>query len=229
VLVMLVTAASAIPIGVGAGIWLEEYAPRHWLSTLVEINVTNLAGVPSIVFGLLALGLLVQGLGLGPSVLAAGLTLGMMILPIVIVATREALRAVPLEIREASFGLGASRWQTVRHHVLPSSLAGILTGSIIGLSRAIGETAPLIAIGALGFIAFLPPAPLGAAPPFLDFDWLFSPFTVLPIQMFNWISRPDPAFHTNAAAAGVVLVLLTLGMNGLAIFLRQRARRRLQW
>lgn len=229
VLVMLVTAASAIPVGVGAGIWLEEYAPRHWLSDLVEINVSNLAGVPSIVFGLLALGLLVQGLGLGASVLSAGLTLGMMILPIVIVATRESLRAVPREIREASFGLGASRWQTVRHHVLPYSTAGILTGSIIGLSRAIGETAPLIAIGALTFIAFLPPAPIEATPPYLNMDWLFSPFTVLPIQMFNWISRPDPAFHANAAAAGVVLVLLTLLMNALAIRLRYRAHRRTHW
>lgn len=229
VLVMLVTAASAIPVGVGAGIWLEEYAPRHWLSDLVEINVSNLAGVPSIVFGLLALGMLVQGLGLGASVLSAGLTLGMMILPIVIVATRESLRAVPREIREASFGLGASRWQTVRHHVLPYSTAGILTGSIIGLSRAIGETAPLIAIGALTFIAFLPPAPFEAAPPYVNMDWLFSPFTVLPIQMFNWISRPDPAFHANAAAAGVVLVVLTLLMNALAIRLRYRARRRTHW
>lgn len=226
-LVLAVTAASAIPVGVGAGIWLEEYAPRHWLTDLVEVNVTNLAGVPSIVYGLLALGLLVQGAGLGESVLAAGLTLGMMILPIVIVATREAIRAVPGALREASYAVGATRWETVRHHVLPNATPGVLTGSIIGLSRAVGETAPLIAIGAVGFIAFLPPAPLQPTAPFVSFDWLHSPFTVLPIQLFNWLSRPDPGFHANAAAAGIVLVMLTLGMNAWAIRLRHRARRRL--
>ena len=225
-LILFVTAASAIPVGIGAGIWLEEYAPRHWLSDLVELNVANLAGVPSIVYGLLALGLLVQGAGLGESVLAAGLTLGLMILPILIVATREAIRTVPAALREGAYALGASRWQTVRHHVLPGALPGILTGAIIGLSRAIGETAPLIVIGAVAFIAFLPPAPLAAEPPYLDFDWLHSPFTALPVQLFNWLSRPDPAFHANAAAAGVVLILLTVSLNALAIRLRYRARRR---
>ncbi|HBK57163.1 MAG TPA: phosphate ABC transporter permease PtsA [Xanthomonadales bacterium] len=228
-LVMLVTALAAVPVGVAAGIYLEEYARKGKLADLIEINVTNLAGVPSIIYGLLALGLLVYQFSLGESVLTAGLTLGMMILPVVIVSTREAIRAIPQSIREASYGLGASKWQTVRYHVLPYSAAGILTGVIIGLSRAIGETAPIITIGALTFIAFLPPAPVTATPPFLNFDWLFSPFTVMPIQMFNWISRPDPDFHTNAAAAGVVLVAMTLLMNATAIWLRYRARQRIKW
>ncbi len=228
-LVMLVTALAAVPVGVAAAIWLEEYAPRRWLSTLIEINVTNLAGVPSIIYGLLALGLLVQRLSLGQSILAAGLTLAMMILPIVIVSSREALRAVPSTLREAAFGLGATRWQVTRDHVLPYSMGGILTGVIIGLSRAIGETAPLLAIGALTFIAFLPPAPLTHSAPFINADWLHSPFTVLPIQMFHWLSRPDAPFHVNAAAAGVVLVTLTLAMNAVAIWLRHRARKRIQW
>ncbi|MDZ3822177.1 MAG: phosphate ABC transporter permease PstA [Pseudoxanthomonas sp.] len=228
-LVMLVTAFAAVPVGVAAGIYLEEYAGKGWIAQAIEINVSNLAGVPSIIYGLLALGLLVYGLGLGQSILTAGLTLGMLILPIVIVATREALRAVPGTIREASFGLGATRWQTVRHHVLPYSSAGILTGIIIGLSRAIGETAPIITIGALTFIAFLPPAPVTSTPPFVNMDWLSSPFTVMPIQMFNWVSRPDPEFHVNAAAAGVVLVAMTLLMNATAIWLRYRARKRIKW
>lgn len=228
-LVMLVTALAAVPIGVAAGIYLEEYARKNWLAEVIEINVTNLAGVPSIIYGLLALGLLVYQLHLGESVLTAGLTLAMLILPIVIVATREAIRAVPASIREASFGLGASKWQTVWYHVLPYSMAGILTGVIIGLSRAIGETAPIITIGALTFIAFLPPAPVTAQLPFVNFDWLFSPFTVLPIQMFNWVSRPDPDFHVNAAAAGIILVVMTLLMNACAIWLRYRARQRIKW
>ncbi|MGQ0801474.1 MAG: phosphate ABC transporter permease PstA [Pseudomarimonas sp.] len=229
ILVMLVTAMAAVPVGVAAGLWLEEYAPRNWLAEVIEINVTNLAGVPSIIYGLLALGLLVYQMGLGQSVLTAGLTLAMMILPVVIVATREAIRAVPQTIREAAYGLGATRWQVTRDHVLPYSLAGVLTGVIIGLSRAIGETAPIITIGALTFIAFLPPAPITASVPFVNFDWLFSPFTVMPIQMFNWVSRPDAAFHVSAAAAGVVLVGMTLTMNSLAIWLRFRARKRIKW
>lgn len=228
-LVMFVTALAAVPVGVAAGVWLEEYAPRNAFTEVIEINVTNLAGVPSIVYGLLGLGLLVHGLHLGPSVAAAGLTLALMILPVVVVATRESIRAVPQTIREAAYGLGATRWQVTRDHVLPYSLAGILTGVIIGLSRAIGETAPLITVGAVTFIAFLPPAPVQASFPFLNFEWLSTPFTVMPIQMFNWVSRPDPAFQSTAAAAGVVLVSLTLLMNGLAIFLRYRARKRIKW
>lgn len=229
VTVMLVTALAAVPVGVAAGIYLEEYARKGLLAELIEINVSNLAGVPSIIYGLLALGLLVYQIGLGESILTAGLTLAMLILPVVIVSTREAIRAVPNSIREAAYALGATRWQTVRDHVLPYSSAGILTGVIIGLSRAIGETAPIITIGALTFIAFLPPPMFTDAVPFINFDWLQSPFTVMPIQMFNWVSRPDPQFHVNAAAAGVVLVAMTLLMNAVAIWLRYRARQRIKW
>ena len=228
-LVMLVTVFSAVPVGIGAGVYLEEYARRGWITDLIEINVTNLAGVPSIVYGLLALGLFVYGLGFGQSILAAGLTLGLLILPVVIVSTREAIRAVPAAMREAAYALGATRWQTVRDHVIPYSTGGILTGVILGLSRAIGETAPVITIGALTFIAFLPPAPLTSAPPFVSFEWLTAPFTVMPIQMFNWLSRPQAAFIENSAAAGLVLVLMTVGMNAVAIWLRYRYRKKIKW
>jgi len=228
-LVMLTTAFFAVPLGVAAGIYLEEYARKNWITDLIEINITNLAGVPSIVYGLLALGLFVYQFGLGQSILSAGLTLALLILPVVIVATREAIRSIPQGIREGSYACGATQWQTVRYHILPYSSAGILTGIIIGMARAIGETAPIITIGALTFIAFLPPAPLKAEPPFVSFEWLFSPFTVMPIQMFNWTSRPEAAFQVNAAAAGFVLVLMTLAMNGLAIWLRYRLRRNLKW
>jgi phosphate transport system permease protein len=228
-LVMLVTALVAVPLGVASGIYLEEYARKNWVTDLIEINITNLAGVPSIVYGLLALGLFVYQFGLGQSILSAGLTLALLILPVVIVATREAIRAIPQVIREGSYALGATKWQTVRYHILPYSSAGILTGIIIGMARAIGETAPIITIGALTFIAFLPPAPIKAEPPFLSFEWLTSPFTVMPIQMFNWTSRPEAAFQANAAAAGFVLVIMTLAMNALAIWLRYRLRRNIKW
>lgn len=231
-LVMLVTAVTAIPLGIAAGIYLEEYAKKNWLTSIIEINTANLAGVPSIIWGLMALGLLVYQLGMGRNILAAGLTLGLLVLPIVIVATRESIRAIPQAIREASYACGASRLQTVHHHILPYSLSGILTGSIIALSRAIGETAPLITIGALTFIAFLPPAPFSAQPDggiHGPFAWLSSEYTVLPIQMFNWVSRPDTRFQMNAAAAGLVLLAITLTMNALAIWLRYRLRRRIQW
>jgi phosphate transport system permease protein len=228
-LVMTVTAMVAIPLGVAAGVWLEEYAPKHWITDVIEININNLAGVPSIVFGLLALGLFVYTFGLGQSVRTAGLTLALLILPVVIVATREAIRSIPLMVREASFGLGATKWQTTRDHIVPYSMPGILTGIILGMSRAIGETAPIITIGALTFIAFLPPAPITDVAPFISFEWLKAPFTVMPIQIFNWTSRPDPAFHANAAAAGAILVAMTLSMNALAIYLRFRLRRNIKW
>lgn len=228
-LVMIVTAAAAIPVGVAAGIYLEEYAKKNLFTALVEINITNLAGVPSIVFGLMAIGIFVYRFGFGSSILTAGLTLALLILPIVITATREAIRTIPSQIREAAMAVGATKWQTVQHHVIPYSTGGILTGIVISLSRAIGETAPLITIGALTFIAFLPPSPVSASPPFLNFDWVTSPFTVMPIQMFNWVSRPQAEFHVNAAAAGVVLLAMTLSMNALAIYLRYHFRKRIKW
>lgn len=227
-LVMFVTALLAIPLGVGAGIYLEEYAAKNWLSDLIEINVSNLAGVPSIIYGLLALGFFVYGLGLGQTVMVGGMVLALLILPIVIVATREAVRAVPSGLRESAYGVGCNRWQVVWSYVLPSARPGILTGAIVGLSRAIGETAPIITIGALTFIAFLPPSPIQAAPPFVNADWLSSPFTVMPIQMFNWTSRPQAGFHENAAATGVLLLGMTLIMNGFAIYLRYRLRKGLK-
>jgi phosphate transport system permease protein len=228
-LVMLVTAMFAVPVGVAGAIYLEEYAKKNWFTDIIEINISNLAGVPSIVYGLLALGLFVYVFGFGQSILTAGLTLGLLILPIVIVATREALRAIPQHVREGAYACGASQWQVVSHHLVPYGMPGILTGVIIGLSRAIGETAPIITIGALTFIAFLPPVPFSGDPPAGMFDWLFSPFTVMPIQIFNWTSRPDPAFHQNAAAASLVLVVLTLGMNAMAIWLRYRLRKNIKW
>ena len=228
-LVMAVTFLTAVPIGVAAGLYLEEYAKKGWFSDLIEINVSNLAGVPSIVYGLLALGLFVYGLGLGQSILTAGLTLGLLILPIVIVSTREAIRAIPIAIREAAYSVGATKWQVVKDHVVKYSQGGILTGVIIGMARALGETAPIITIGALTFIAFLPPSPITQTAPFINFDWLSSGFTVMPIQMFNWLSRPDHAFHINAAATGAIIIIVTLLMNGTAIYLRYKIRKSIKW
>jgi phosphate transport system permease protein len=227
--VMTVTMIAAVPLGVAAAVYLEEYAPKNVLTTLIEINIANLAGVPSIIYGLMALGLLVYGLGLKRSILVGGLTLGLLVLPIVIVTTREALRSIPSAIREAAYAAGATKWQVVRNHLIPYSLGGIATGTIIAMSRAVGETAPLITIGALTFIAFLPPSPVQSSPPFVSFEWLQSQFTVLPIQMFNWVSRPTDDFHRNAAAAGLVLIVFTLSMNAVAIVVRYRVRRKIKW
>ena len=228
-LVLIVTFLVAVPMGIAAGVYLEEYAKKNWLSDLIEINVSNLAGVPSIIYGLLALGLFVYSFGLGQSILTAGLTLALLMLPVVIVATRESIRAIPVHIREAAFAVGATKWQVVLNHVIPYSYGGILTGVIIGMARAIGETAPVITIGALTFIAFLPPSPIETEAPFLNFDWLQSGFTVLPIQMFNWISRPQYEFHVNAAATGAVIIVLTALMNGFAIKLRYDVRKKIKW
>jgi phosphate transport system permease protein len=228
-LVMTVTFITAVPMGVAAGLYLEEYAPKNWITDIIEINVSNLAGVPSIVYGLLALGLFVYGLGLGQSIMTAGLTLGLLILPIVIVSTREAIRAIPVAIREAAYAVGATKWQVVYDHVLKYSYGGVLTGVIIGMARALGETAPIITIGALTFIAFLPPAPIMETAPYINFEWLSSGFTVMPIQMFNWLSRPDHAFHVNAAATGAIIILVTLLMNGTAIHLRYKIRKNIKW
>ena len=231
-LVMTVTAFAAVPLGVAAGVYLEEYAKRNWITEVIEINITNLAAVPSIVYGLLSLGIFVYAFGFGQSILTAGLTLALLILPIVIVSTREAIRAIPAMIREGSMAVGATRWQTCRYHIIPYAMPGILTGVIIGLARAIGETAPIITIGALTFIAFLPPVPFTEVSPGVSaglFDWLMSPFTVMPIQIFNWTSRPDPAFEVNAAAAGFVLMVMVLSMNGIAIWLRYKMRKNIKW
>jgi phosphate transport system permease protein len=199
------------------------------MTAIIEINIANLAGVPSIVYGLMALGLFVYQFRFGQSILSAGLTLALLILPIVIVATRESIRAVPGSMREAAYALGATKWQTTSDHVLPYSMGGILTGVIIALSRAIGETAPLITIGALTFIAFLPDPPVKGEFPFISLDWLWSPYSVMPIQMFNWVSRPQHEFHLNAAATGLVLMVMTLMMNGVAIYFRYRFRKRIKW
>ena len=227
--VMFVTALCAIPLGVASGVYLEEYAPKNWVTSFIELNIVNLAGVPSITFGLMALGLFVYRFGLGQSILTAGLTLGLLVLPIVIVATREALRTIPGHIREAAFAVGSTKWQVIQYHLLPYSVGGILTGVIISLSRAIGETAPLITIGALTFIAFLPTSPVKGEFPFVSGQWLMDPFTVMPIQMFNWISRPQADFHVNAAATGLILLLMTLVMNAIAIYIRLHFRKRIRW
>jgi len=207
------TTLIAVPLGVGAALHLEEYGVRGRFSRIIEINISNLAGVPSIIYGLLGLGLFVRILGMGRSVLAGSFTLALLVLPVIIISTREALRAVPKSLREGSYALGATRWQTIWHQVLPAAFPGILTGLILALSRAIGETAPLITIGALTYVPFLP-------------SDLYSPFTVLPIQIFNWVSRPQAAFAENAAAGIVVLLLLLLAMNAVAIVLRDRFQKR---
>ena len=211
--VILLTGALALPIGVAAAVYLEEYGTRSRLARFIELNIANLAAVPSIIYGLLGLGLFVRFLGMGQSVMAGASTLALLALPVVILSTREALRTVPSTIREGSYALGATKWQTIWNQVLPMALPGILTGLILSLSRAIGETAPLIAIGALTYIPFAP-------------DGIWSKFTVLPIQIFNWVSRPQPEFKVNAAAGILVLLVLLVSMNAVAIVVRDRFQRR---
>lgn len=211
--ILALTALIAFPVSVAAALWLEEYAPRSWITRLIQLNIANLAGVPSIVYGILGLALFVRALGLGRSVLSGALTLSLLILPVIIMASQEAIRAVPGSIREAAYGLGATRWQVVRTQVLPMAMPGILTGTILALSRAVGETAPLILVGAVGFIAFTPKG-------------VGDPFTVLPLQIFNWISRPQEEFHQLAAAGILVLLVLLLTMNAAAILLRNRFQAR---
>ncbi len=206
------TALMAVPVGLAAAVYLEEYGTHSRLARLVELNISNLAGVPSIIYGLLGLGLFVRALGWERSVLAGAATLALLVLPIVILATREALRAVSPSLREASYALGATKWQTIWQVVLPVAMPGILTGVILAVSRAIGETAPLITIGALTYVPFVP-------------DSIWSAFTVLPIQIFNWVSRPQAEFAQNAAAGILVLLVLLLTLNGVAIWLRDRYHR----
>lgn len=227
--IVLVTAFISIPLGVATGVYLEEYAKKNWLSKMIELNILNLAGIPSIIYGIMSLSMFVYQFKMGQSILTAGLTLGLLVLPIIIVTTREAIRTIPGHIREASYAVGATKWQTIWYHILPYSSGGIMTGVVIALSRAIGETAPLITVGALAFIAFLPTSPIIEAAPFISFQWLSDPYTVMPIQMFNWISRPQEEFHVNAAAAGVVLLSMTLILNIGAILIRYRFRKKYRW
>ncbi|MDR7432092.1 MAG: phosphate ABC transporter permease PstA [Armatimonadota bacterium] len=201
----------AFPLGVAAAVYLEEYAPPGRLARLLEVNIANLAAVPSVLYGLLGLGLFVEGLRMGKSVLAGALTLALLVLPLTILSSREAIRAVPFSVREAAYALGATRWEVVRHHVLPYAAPGILTGTILSLSRAVGETAPLIMLGALQYVPFLPRG-------------VWDYFTVLPIQIFNYVSLPNPEFHRLAAAGILLLLAVLLALNGTAIWLRNRTR-----
>lgn len=214
--VLMLTTLIAFPIGVAAGIYLEEYAKQGRLSKLLEINISNLAGVPSIIYGLLGLEIFARVLTMGSSVLAGSATLALLILPIIIVATRESIKAVPQSIKDASYAMGASKWQTIYHQVLPASFGGVLTGVILALSRAVGEAAPLIVVGALAYVPFAPKSPM-------------DDFSVLPIQIFNWISRPQHGFIINAAAAIIVLLVITFSMNGIAIYMRNRWQKRITW
>jgi phosphate transport system permease protein len=198
----------AVPIGVGAALYLEEYAPKNWWTALIEVNIGNLAGVPSIVYGLLGLGVFVYLLNFGSTLLSGALTLALLSLPVIIVAAREAIRAVPDSLRQASYGLGSTKWQTLQHHVLPYAVPGILTGVIISVSRAIGDAASLVVVGAVSFLTFDP--------------GLFERFMVLPIQIFSYVSRPEPGFANAAAATIIVLILLIMALNAIAIYLRQR-------
>ena len=214
--ILALTAIIAIPLGVCAGIYLQEYGVKNKLAHFIELNIANLAGVPSIIYGLLGLQSFVRTLQLGGSLLAGAFTLALLILPIIIVATREALKAVPNSLREASFGMGATKWQTIWYQILPAASGGILTGIILALSRAVGETAPLIVIGALAYVPFVAETPMDE-------------FTVLPIQIFNWVSRPQEEFVVNAAAAIIVLLAVTFVMNGIAVYLRNRWQKKISW
>jgi phosphate transport system permease protein len=213
--VICITALFAFPIGTASAIYLEEYGPKNRLTRLLQLNISNLAGVPSVVYGLLGLGIFAEMLSLGRSVITGGLTMALLILPIIIIASQEAIRAVPPSLREAGYGLGATKWQVTWHHVLPSALPGILTGTILAVSRAIGEAAPLLVAGASGFLLFKP-------------DGLESSYTTLPIQIFNWTSRPQAEFRQLAAAGIIVLLAVLLVMNSIAIIVRQRASRNLR-
>ena len=214
--VLIITMLIAFPIGIASAIYMEEYSKKNFINKLFEINMANLAGVPSIIYGLLGLELLARNLKLGGSILTGSLTLSLLLLPTIIVTTREALRAVPSSIREASYALGASKWQTIWHSILPGSLGGILTGIFLSISRAMGEAAPLIVVGALAYVPYAPSNPLDN-------------YTVLPIQIFNWISRPQQGFSTNASAAIIVLLIFTFSMTGLGVYFRGRWRKKIKW
>jgi phosphate transport system permease protein len=214
--ILFLTAAISFPLGVASAIYLEEYGAKSRLNSILEINISNLAGVPSIIYGLLGLEVFVRIFGLGGSILAGAMTLSLLILPIIIVATREAIKAVPKSIKEASFAMGATKWQTIWNQILPSSFGGILTGVILALSRAVGEAAPLIVVGALAYVPFAPSSPMDE-------------FTVMPIQIFNWVSRPQHGFSINASAAIIVLLSITFLMNGIAVFFRNKWQKKVKW
>ena len=216
IFIMILTALIAVPLGISSGIYLEEYGKKNRFANFIEINLTNLAGVPSIIYGLLALEIFVRIFGLGKSLLAGSLTLSLLILPIIVVATREALKAIPQTLREASYALGATKWQTIWHQVLPAASGGIVTGVILAISRAIGETAPLIVIGAMLYITTIPTSPM-------------DDFSVLPIQIFNWLSRPQKGFIINATAAIIILLIITFALNGFAVYLRNRWQKNTKW
>ena len=213
---LLFTVIVSLPVGIMAGIYLEEYGKRNWFAKFVEINISNLAGVPSIIYGILGLQVFVRMAGLGNSLLAGAFTLSLLIMPIIIVATREAVKAVPSSLKEASYGMGATKWQTIRRVVLPSALGGILTGIILAISRAVGETAPLLVIGALTYVPFIPEGPMDQ-------------FTTLPIQVFNWTTRPQAAFVVNAAAGIIILLLVTFLLNAIAIYIRNRWYKKIRY
>lgn len=210
------TALVAIPIGVATGLYLEEYGKKNKLANFLEINIANLAGVPSVIYGLLGLEIFVRVMQMGSSVIAGACTLALLILPIIVVASREAIRAVPDSIREASYGLGATKWQTIWYQILPASIGGIMTGVILALSRAIGETAPLIVVGALAYVPYPPQSPM-------------DPFTVLPIQIYNWITRPQEGFIMNAAGGIIILLLITFILNGIAVLIRNKWQKKVRW
>ena len=216
--VWVVSAAAILSfiVGVGSAVYLEEYAPRNWMTSFLKTNIANLAGVPSVVYGLLGLALFVEFMSIGRTVLAGALTMGLLILPIIILASQESLRAVPLGLRQAAFGMGATRWQVVRHHILPAAMPGVLTGTILAVSRAIGETAPLIVVGAAAYFPYRP-------------DGLFSQYTAMPVQIYQWTGRPQEEFRDLAAAAIIVLMVLLLSMNAIAIVIRQRLSTRKRW
>lgn len=214
--VLVLTILFSFPIGIGAGIYLQEYGRKNFLTNLIEINISNLAGVPSIIYGILGLELFGRFLGLGNSILTGSLTLALLILPLIIVSTREAIKAVPKSMREASYGLGATKWQTIWNVVLPSAFGSIITGLILAISRAIGETAPLIVIGALVYVPFMPSGAMDE-------------FTVLPIQIFNWVTRPQSGFVINAAAAIIVLLAFTFALNLIAVLLRNKYNKRTKY
>ena len=213
---LLFTVIVSLTVGIIAGLYLEEYGKRNWFAKFVEINISNLEGVPSIIYGILGLQVFVRMAGLGNSLLAGAFTLSLLIMPIIIVATREAVKAVPSSLKEASYGMGATKWQTIRRVVLPSALGGILTGIILAISRAVGETAPLLVIGALTYVPFIPEGPMDQ-------------FTTLPIQVFNWTTRPQAAFVVNAAAGIIILLLVTFLLNAIAIYIRNRWYKKIRY